>query len=118
MDETTLALLKQLLGVTGDAQDALLAFVYDDARQAVLNYCNIEAVPPELDSTLLRIAADIWRAEGFGLTEEQCKVVHSVSDGSQSVTYEAAKDRTAGIADIVRKYAPALNAFRRLRGWG
>lgn len=112
--ELDTANLKKLIGPEAEGQDDLLLFALTDAKDAVRNYCNIIEIPEELNTTVLRIAADIWRREGYGKTTDQRREVKSVSDGSQSVSFTTPDDSMSS-SDPLSKYASKLRTFRRLR---
>lgn len=58
--------LKMLLGIKDSEKDFALQFVIDAVTDMVLNYCNIEKLPPQLENTVLSICMDKYRADSIG----------------------------------------------------
>ena len=107
--------LKSLLGPTvieGAAQ-----FCLEEAQQLALDYCNLEALPAGLESTVVRMAADLYRIEGYGQASVPKGPVTAVKEGDQSVSFAA--DRAGAIAgngaSLLKGYTQRLNAYRKLR---
>lgn len=109
MEKMQQRLARQLGQPEGDAfvQDAL-----QEAADAVCSYCGIEEIPKPLESVVVRIARDIWRAAGYG-GEEAAKEVKAVSRGDVSTSFEAVEN--SGSA-FVKSYQAMLNPYRKL-GW-
>lgn len=94
--------LKMLLEIEGTDEDERLTFILESTEQKILNYCNIKALPAELENVLIEMAADYYNSsEG---------VASSVQVGDTSVSYRKDED------SIIREYKAQLNRFRRL-GW-
>ena len=110
--------LKLLLGITGEEQDAVLSFVLDTITDMVMNYCNLDEIPPRLENIVVRMAADQYRSEGYGQAAAP-QTAQSVSRGDVTVSYGSAASNTAEITgsgkSILDDYRAQLNAFRRLR---
>lgn len=116
-----LAKLARLLGKQpGGDSDALLRDALDDAMDVVKNYCNITEIPRELESTVVKMARDVWRAEGYGQDTPAASVA-SVSRGDVSVSYTSGSGdnysdaNNQGGAGFARAYQKILNSFRVLR---
>ena len=109
--------LKLLLGITGEEQDGVLAFVLDSVTDLVLNYCHLDEIPPRLESVVVRMAADQVRSEGYGQTAAP-QVAQSVSRGDVTVNY-GSNSNTAEITgagkSLLDDYRTQLNAFRKVR---
>lgn len=109
--------LKLLLGIAGEEQDAVLAFVLDSVTDLVLGYCHLDEIPPRLESVIVRMAADQVRSEGYGQTAAP-QAAQSVTRGDVTVNY-GNNSNTAEITgagkSILDDYRAQLNAFRRLR---
>lgn len=107
--------LKLILGITGDEKDGLLKFVLDTVTDEVMNYCNIIEIPAGLERVIIRMAADMYRSEGYG-QEAKDPSVKSVSRGDQSTSFDttAVGNLEAG-KSIIDDYASQLNAYRKLR---
>lgn len=111
--------LKLLLGITGEEQDGVLSFVLDSVTDLVLNYCHLDEIPPRLENIVVRMAADLYRSEGYGQTAAP-QVAQSVTRGDVTVNYGSGNNsNTAEITgagkSILDDYRVQLNAFRRLR---
>ena len=55
-----------LLGIKDDEQDNLLSFLIDDTVNMIMAYCHIDVLPRQLESLVPKIAADMYRAKGYG----------------------------------------------------
>ncbi|WP_052516585.1 phage head-tail connector protein [Paenibacillus popilliae] len=107
--------LKIGLGITGTDKDGLLQFVLDVVIDEIANYCNLELLPARLENVAVRMAADLWRSEGYG-NESKPQAVKSVHRGDVSTSFtDVATGEVKGIKAIVDDYAAQLNAFRKLR---
>ena len=109
----SIEMLKTILGITG--KDELLQFVLDTVMDEVKNYCNITEIPSELDNIILRMAADVWRSEGYGNVSRP-QTAASVSRGDVSVSFDGQSTaEIAGLKSILDDYRAQLAAFRKLR---
>lgn len=108
--------LKMILGAQDTENDGVFSFTLESAEQAVKSYCNIEEIPAALENTVVRIAADICRSEGYGQANAP-RMAQSVSRGDVSVNYgnSAATAEIGGVKSFIDDYKAQLNAFRRLR---
>jgi len=98
--EERLVRLKMLLGIEETNEDELLTFILESTEQKILNYCNIKALPAELENVLIEMAADYYNSsEG---------VASSVQVGDTSVQYRRDED------SIIREYKGQLHRFRRV----
>lgn len=109
---SALDVLKMLLGITDSGQNGLLSFLIDDATALILGYCRIDALPDGLHSLVPVIAADMYRAKGYGSTDVP-KVVAAETQGNRSWTYENASTDTDG---ILLSYEARLKPFVNRRG--
>ena len=55
-----------LLGIKDDEQDSLLSFLIEDTVNMIMAYCHIDVLPRQLESLVPKIAADMYRAKGYG----------------------------------------------------
>lgn len=104
--------VKTLLGITDDTKDDLIQFALYDAAEIIRSYCNISVVPDDLDSTLTRMAIEIFRSEQLG-TEKPTGSVMSVHEGDTQITYGAQYDN-AYKESLLKNHAKILNRFRRV----
>ena len=96
--------LKLLLGITGEDRDDILSFALETATDMALGYCNLDELPPQLENTVVRMAADLYRSEGYG------DVTVNYGSGNNGNTAQI-----TGGKSILDDYRAQLNAFRRLR---
>ena len=95
-----------LLGIKDDEQDSLLSFLIDDTVNMIMAYCHIDVLPRQLESLVPKIAADMYRAKGYGGSKSP-----EVSEGERSVTYtETDNDK------IFSNYYKRLDPFRKRKG--
>ena len=108
--------LKMLLGSTEEADDGLLLFALETVREMVLNYCNIEEIPAGLQNTVVRMAADLYRLEGYGQAAAP-QVAKSVSRGDVTIQYADSTGvaEANGYKAILADYKAQLQAYRKLR---
>lgn len=112
-------MLKKLLLILGKSnptseETELLQFVLDTATQKVLSYCNIDKIPEGLTNTVVRMAADIWRIEGYG-SESKPQEVTSVKRGDVSTSFASVSTTETVLGDYLSKYKSVLNHYRKLR---
>ena len=111
-----LAKLKLLLGIANELQDGVLSFVLETVQEMVLNYCNLDAIPEGLKNTVVRMAADLYRSEGYGQAAAP-QVAKSVTRGDVTVAYgdvKAVAEITGG-KSVLDDYKAQLQAYRKLR---
>ena len=108
--------LKMILGMQDTEKDGVLSFTLESAEQAVKGYCHIDEIPAALENTVIRIAADMYRSEGYG-QDSAPRVAQSVSRGDVSINYGngSATAEIGGVKSFIDDYKAQLNAFRRLR---
>ena len=92
----------------------LLQFVLDLAVDKVKNYCHIETIPKGLENTVVRLAVDLWRIEGYG-SEEKPKEVTAVRRGDVSTSFASVSTSENIQSDFLSKYKGELNSFRKLK---
>lgn len=102
--------LKEMLGV--EDKDVQIEFALESAKNVVTDYCNIEEIPASLETTVIRMAIDIYRNEQPGESEKP-QAVKSVSIGDTSTSFgdTASSDYTQS---ILKNYAKQLNRYRRV----
>lgn len=103
--------LKTLLGLTDSEKDVLVEFALENAGETVKNYCHIEEIPEGLTTTVLRMAADIYRNEQMGSAEVP-QAVSSVSIGDTSTSFKTSG--TEFSESIMKNYKAVLKRYRRV----
>lgn len=94
--------LKLILGIEGTEQDALLEYLLESTEQKILNYCNLDELPTELENVLVEMAARFYNSPDG--------VAASMKVGDTSVNYSTVKDEQ----NIIHDYKAQLHRFRRL----
>lgn len=111
--------LKQLLGIPIEltTKDFQLTFALESIVQGIKTFCNITKIPKELDTVVLQIAEDYYRAKYPTEFEQTAPAVTSIKRGDVTTTFGSAKATvTVGSgAAFVRNYEAQLVAFRRMR---
>ncbi|ACQ53978.1 phage head-tail connector protein [Clostridium botulinum] len=106
--------LKKLLGISldDDSKDFLLEFVLEDIEQIVKDYCHIKEIPEALNTTVLKMAIDMYRNENLGEEESTLGSISSISEGDTSVSY---RNSTTEFKDsLIKDYKSQLNKYRKL----
>lgn len=76
----------------------------------MLNYCNIEEIPDELDYTIARMA-DLTLKQALGQLDGEAK---TIKVGDTSVTFDT-DAATKALNNLMGDFEGELNEFRRLR---
>lgn len=92
------------------AEDEHLDYILAELVQRLLNYCNIEEIPDELDYTIARMA-DLALRQATGHLDGEAKTI-KVGDTSVSFDIDAA---TKALNSLMGDFEGELNEFRRLR---
>ena len=109
--------LKTLLGITDSEKDFALQYVIDAVTDTVLNYCNIEKLPPQLENTVLSICMDKYRAESIGQEQAQGRVT-GITEGTVTVSFGTpySVNDNPSMA-FLKNYAAQLDRFKKLGRW-
>lgn len=108
------ALLNKLLG--GDADTEILDFILAKGEAMILNYCRLSALPEGLETLLLALCVDIFRAEQPGQAQASGSI-KSVTEGDVYVSYSTATAVSENPAmDFLKDYRAQLNRYRKM-GW-
>ena len=109
----TVGRLAMLLGKPGTDEIMLarIEFALDNAKEIALNYCHIEEIPEGLETTVLRMAMDIYRNEKPG-EEDAPRAVSSVQMGDTTTVFGAL---STGFSDsLMKNYKASLNRYRKV----
>lgn len=118
-DIDMIALVKTLSG-NSEVSDDVIAFYLNSTRKFILSYCNIEKIPEGLEPTLVEITALKVKANTSGAEVkigEGIKQVAAMSDGNQSISYQAgamAGKTFTSEEDIIASYGTILGRYRRM----
>ena len=107
--------LKLILGIEGSDQDALLSFLLQSTERKILNYCNINELPAELEDVLIEITSDAYRARQREMDEGK---VAQVNIGDTTIQYSESNFNLmtgAGGTDFLKNYKAQLSRYRKLR---
>lgn len=106
--------IKALLG-EASPDDKVIEYWVASTKQFILNYCNLDKLPNELNPILIEMTCLRIRYNQNGIGTG-VKNVSSVTDGSQSVGYTLAGQRSfTSDDDLLSQYKTQLNRFRRLK---
>ncbi|MCC0669389.1 phage head-tail connector protein [Clostridioides sp. ZZV14-6153] len=107
--------LKKLLGFSreDDSKDTILEFILEDVEEIVKNYCNISVIPKELNSTILRMAVDMYKNESLGSEDIALGSISSISEGDTSVSYRSSASEFK--ESLLKDYKSQLNRCRKIR---
>jgi len=99
--------IKLITGITDN--DELLRFLLDSVTQSIINYCNVEELPVELENTAVMMAVDLCRSEQFGGAEAP-QTVSSIAEGDTKVSFQVNPE----VNSLIKNYTAQLNRFRRV----
>ncbi|CZR82948.1 Phage gp6-like head-tail connector protein [Clostridioides difficile] len=107
--------LKKLLGFSreDDSKDTVLEFILEDVEETVKNYCNVSVIPKELNSTILRMAIDMYKNESLGSEDIALGSISSISEGDTSVSYRSSESEFK--ESLLKDYKAQLNRYRKIR---
>ena len=125
--------LKRLYNVDLEVDDSNLLDVVDEAGQAILNYCNLQAIPRELFQVWKRLSLDLYAFElamkkantGEGTTPSLASVVTGITEGDASISLAvdassqnakalSAHNVASGVDGFILDYKDQLNRYRRV----
>ena len=107
--------LSTLLGIAepDETVQARMEFALEDVKDTVKNYCHIDVIPKGLETTVLRMAVDLYRHEQLGSADIP-QTVASVSMGDTSTSFNTVNSNSADGSALVKKYKASLNRYRRV----
>lgn len=104
--------IKTWLGIAGEEKNSELKLCLEEAKEIILNYCNIKEIPGGLKNTLVRMAAEIYRNEQPG-DSVLPQAVKSISEGDTSTSFSSAQEKEY-TRSILKNYRSQLNRYRRV----
>jgi len=106
--------LKRLLGIDliDNNKDIYLEFILDDVFQIIKDYCHIKEVPEALNSTVLKMAIDLYRNQNLGEEETPLGSISSITEGDISVSYRSSANEFKD--SLLNDYKSQLNKYRKL----
>lgn len=105
--------LKRLLEIAFNdtPQDTNLAFIMDDIKETILNYCNLNHLPPGLQNTAYRRAIDLHRNEAVG-EGDAFDGIASIKEGDTQTNFNKAVDENFKFM-MLKNYTAQLNRYRK-----
>lgn len=97
--------IKIRLNIENNEKDKILNSYLNQAKEKIINYCNITSIPKELKYTLISIAIELYRYNNGELQ------ISSETQGNRSVTYSD----ISVLDKIILNYNHELNRFRRIK---
>ncbi|EGT5474328.1 TPA: phage head-tail connector protein [Clostridioides difficile] len=107
--------LKKLLGISKEdySKEMILEFILEDVEEIVKNYCNVSVIPEGLNSTVLRMAIDMYKNESLGSEDIALGSISSISEGDTSVSYRSSASEFK--ESLLKDYKSQLNRYRKIR---
>ena len=109
----TVERLSALLGISDPDETVKvhLEFALENAEDTVKNYCHIDEIPAGLETTVLRMALDIYRNEHMGSTNIP-QTVSSVQIGDTTTSFKTSAAEFS--ESLMKNYKPVLNRYRKV----
>ena len=109
----TVERLSTLLGVSepDETVKVHLEFTLENAEDVVKNYCHIDEIPAGLETTVLRMAMDIYRNEHMGSADVP-QSVSSVQIGDTTTSFKTSA--TEFSESLMKNYKATLNRYRKV----
>lgn len=114
--------LKQLLKIPSDQSDLdeVLKFALETEIIDVLNYCNLEDFPWQLENTVIMMAKDLLGATQLLLSADEVSEgqVKSITEGDFAITKATSAEMMAAMVNVSsfsQNYEDRLNSFRKFR---
>ncbi|MET1928420.1 hypothetical protein ABXM71_09025 [Enterococcus faecium] len=114
--------LKQLLKIPSDQSDLdeVLKFALETEIMDVLNYCNLEDLPWQLENTVIMMTKDLVEATQLSLSADEVSEgqVKSITEGDFSITKATSAEMMAAMVNVSsfsQNYEDRLNSFRKFR---
>ena len=107
-----ITMLKVLAG-DGYGERGVYEHAAKTAEELILNYCNIDEIPPGLERTALDLAVDLLRLRQPGTSGALPAAVTSIEVGDTKTSFASlfgAKSET----ELLAAYAKTLNRYRRV----
>lgn len=114
LDDEKLNKLKGLLGIelTDISKDVNLEFAIEDAENTIKGYCHMDDIPDGLNTTLIRMARELYINENLGSDTVALGSVSSISEGDTSTSF---RSNAAEFKDsLLKDYNSRLNKYRKL----
>ena len=109
----TVERLSALLGISDPDETVKvhLEFALENAEDTVKNYCHIDEIPAGLETTVLRMAMDIYRNEHMGSANIP-QTVSSVQIGDTTTSFKTSAAEFS--ESLMKNYKPVLIRYRKV----
>lgn len=114
--------LKQLLKTPSNQSDLdeVLKFALETEIMDVLNYCNLEDLPWQLENTVIMMTKDLIEAAQLLLSADEVSEgqVKSITEGDFVITKATSAEMMAAMVNVPsfsQNYEDRLNSFRKFR---
>ncbi len=106
--------LKELLGIEliDTSKDTILEFALEDVENIVKDHCNITEIPEGLNTTVIRMAMELYRNENLGDESSPLGSVSSISEGETSTSFRSSASEFKD--SLLKDYKSRLNKYRKL----
>lgn len=105
-----LTVFKKLIGKEEDEE--LLLFILNSVEETVLAYCHRQDIPNGLKNTVVRMAVDVYKEEGYGIAGDT-GTIQSVKVGDTSTTFKTEKS-TEYTSSLLKNYETTLKHYRKV----
>lgn len=106
--------LKGRLGIelTDASKDDDLLFALEDIENIVKDHCNITEIPEGLNTTVIRMARELYMNENLGSDTVALGSVSSISEGNTSTSFRSSASEFKD--SLLKDYKSRLNKYRKL----
>jgi phosphoenolpyruvate synthase/pyruvate phosphate dikinase len=106
--------LKGRLGIelTDTTKDEDLLFALQDVEETIKDHCHITEIPDGLNTTVIRMARELYMNENLGSDTVALGSVSSISEGDTSTSFRSAASEFKD--SLLKDYKSRLNKYRKL----
>lgn len=114
LDNEMLNKLKGLLGIDllDISKDVSLQFALEDVEETIKGYCHIDEIPIGLNTTVIRMAMELYRNENLGDEGIALGSISSISEGDTSTSFRSSASEFKD--SLLKDYKSRLNKYRKL----
>lgn len=109
--------IKSILNITDNNLDSYLEFCEKNITNKILDRCNIETIPERLNTLIQEFLIEQYNINKEGIGEGK-KVVSSVSDNGQSVSFQTIggiSNVSQNVDEFLDRNMSILVAYRKMR---
>ena len=109
--------IKIILNITDESLDSYLEFCENNITNKILDRCNIEIIPERLNTLIQEFLIEQYNINKEGIGEGK-KVVSSVSDNGQSVSFQTiggVSNVSQNVDEFLDRNMSILVAYRKMR---